>query len=1093
MKGVVFISVFLALAFAAALLSQAQEPSDKQQARQLAEQVLNGREAIIRLYADPTNNPRAFDRLAVKLDGLYVTSDAVRLAFAASKTAGQINVSFERLLASGEAARTTLGRLVQSAQAIQPVFEQIEKSVELIEQSTGHKFVPLWQFLDYESRLAPAPSVWSLPGLIADSANTASSALEQVLRSARGDVTLDKMLQAGKTFQEAVGPIDRSTKNLRLRPRTLVDFAEAVRAKLDPSAATAEQVNSAINQIIRAVEEITPALDRMVDDSKVLSSASKPIKSSVRAVERGLDKMLEQKVVAVIAEDQTDQAVAAVVGEFIYAQDYRFGPAFSIWPRELAPPRYKWCLFQDADKQPVAGAAVEVMIGRGYQWNEGVWLWIRETKLDEEGRLKTPRSGSGGFDKFIFMVHYPELGAVPVGPHAMELPNEQHRIYTVPMLPKDKWCVFKDALGNPIPKATVEIFYGPEWRTDKSRPAGKVQLDEQGRLKPPLLDPQLELCYFIVSHPDYGTALVEPSRFVRTEGPLASCTVPLGPKGTEADQRCIWGRVEDANGNGVSRAVIECRSLEIAGGGHISLISPYGSSGLRTITDQSGLFALLAPVGPNGSRPAPPGAKYRVQVQAPKQLALASYEGLLPAGQETIVTLLPTDPDYLPALIFYDEFGPVSDPEILGTIQIRVQKPDGSSWSAQTYKHWLQIKEFVPGIYYAAVDWNGKHYVFEPVDLSKERPQVVTFKPQRIIQETDIVFRGQVIHGLTGQPIAGAIVLTPPYRHIVHQFDADAEELQDVVPLYPEVSLNEAKLALLKDICGAAGLKIVQTDQNGQYQITLAAPTISASATLAAIKENFLGAQQQFSFLAIDSQAQADPARHLEFEPDQTGCVPVPPMKLFPAATIVIEPNVPTPAGQTKDSVRLNWFSFPGEKPDWFEAMGDYTYPKKNQGASLFYKVHLWPNRANRIYVAAGLEMTIEIRLSGRPECAPIIIPGLKLQQGQIVDLGKWEFGPTTKVAIKVIDQQGKPVEGVNVRQTKNGLYWGQQAITNHQGIAIFCVPLYSEGDFVVGCFGESLPSPLTERTRYQIAGQEDTGKEFTLQLSDEILSLIFK
>lgn len=1091
MKGVVFIRLFLALAFSGVLLARTQQAPDRQQPRQLAEQILNGKEAIIRLYADPTNNPRAFDRLAVKLDGLYVTLEAVRLAFAGTKTADAVDVSFAQLLSSSQAAGAALDRIATSCQAVQTHFKHMRQSVEVTEKATGRKFVPRWQFPDYREAPSQVPAIWTLPGLIADSASTAGSAVEQMLASARGKQTLDKIFQADKTFQKTAEPIRRWTLNLRPVVTSLIKFAQAAKSQPDAYPPFTEQVNAAVEQILRSAQEISSAIDQIEKDAVTLERSLQEIGRSVQAVQWALDKMLEQKVVAVIAEDQTDQAVAAAVGEFIYAQDYRFGPAFSIWPRELAPPRYQWCLFQDADKQPIADATVEVMVGRGYQWNEGVWLWIRQAKLDEQGHLKTPRSGSRGFDKFVFMVDYPEFGEVPVGPTALDLPDQPHRIYTVPVLPKDKWCVFKDALGNAIPNATVEIFQGVGWQRDIPGPAATVKLDEKGRLKPLLSDPKLEYCYFIISHPDYGTALAEPRRFIRTEGPLASCTVPLGPKGTEADQRCIWGRVEDANGNGVSRAVIECHSLEIAGGGHISLISPYGS--LRTITDPNGLFTLLAPMGPNGSRPAPPGAKYRVQVQAPKQLALASYEVLLPAGQETIVTLLPTDPNYLPALIFYDEFGPVSDPEVLGTIQIRVQKPDGSSWSAQTYKHWLQIKEFVPGIYYAAVDWNGKHYVFEPVDLSKERSQVVLFKPRSIIQSTDIVFTGKIIHGLTGQPIAGAIVLTPPSRHMAHQRDPEAEELQDVVPLYPEVSLNEAKLALLKDICGAAGLKIVQTDENGQYQITLAAPTISASATLAAIKENFLGAQQQLSFLAIDSQAQADPARHLEFEPDQTGCVPVPPMKLFPAATIVIEPNVPTPAGQTKNSVRLNWFSFPGEKPDWFEAMGDYTYPKKNQGASLFYKSTLLPNISQKIYVAAGLEMTIEIRLLGQHQWGPIIIPGVKLQQGQSADLGQWEFGPSTKVAIKVIDQQGKPVEGVNVRQTKNGLYWGQQAITNHQGIAIFCVPLYSEGDFVVGYFDKSLPGPVTERTRYQIAGQEDAGKEFTLQLSDELLSLLFK
>jgi len=432
---------------------------------------------------------------------------------------------------------------------------------------------------------------------------------------------------------------------------------------------------------------------------------------------------------------------------------------------------------------------------------------------------------------------------------------------------------------------------------------------------------------------------------------------------------------------------------------------------------------------------------------------------------------------------------------MLGPIRITVKKPDGSIWSPPTYDHWLNlIRRFVPGRYYAEVDWNGKHYVFEPVDLTEQRPDTVLFKPQRIIQEIDIVFRGRVIHGITGQPIAGAMVLTPPSRDMAHQRDPEAEELRDVVPLYPEVGMDEAKLALLTEIFDAATSKFAETDESGLYRIALAAPSISARAELVAIKRDFLGAQQQLSFLAIDSQAQARPARRMEFEPDQTGCVPVPPMKLFPAGTIIVEPNVPVTADPIKPKVRLklHWFNFPGEKPRWLKDFGDY-YPVKNEGSSLWYKGHLRPNQANRVYVVAGVEMNIEIHWLERYQSAPLVIPGVKLQQGQIVDLGKWEFGPTIKVAVKVVDPQGEPVEGVNVRQTNNGLYWGQQAITNHQGIANFCVPLYSEGDFVVGYFDESLPAPLTERTRYQVADEDDASREFTLQLSDEILQQLFK
>jgi hypothetical protein len=104
---------------------------------------------------------------------------------------------------------------------------------------------------------------------------------------------------------------------------------------------------------------------------------------------------------------------------------------------------------------------------------------------------------------------------------------------------KDKWCVFKDALGEPIPEATVEIFDTPTWKHERPRCIATVKLDEKGRLRPPASDPRLERCCFVVSHPDYGTALVEPRATMAAGDLLTSCTVPLVRIGARADKRSI--------------------------------------------------------------------------------------------------------------------------------------------------------------------------------------------------------------------------------------------------------------------------------------------------------------------------------------------------------------------------------------------------------------------------------------------------------------------------------------------------------------------------------------------------------------------------
>ena len=61
------------------------------------------------------------------------------------------------------------------------------------------------------------------------------------------------------------------------------------------------------------------------------------------------------------------------------------------------------------------------------------------------------------------MVWHPDYGSAPVQarPHI----RGDNGVWTnyVPVLPPEKWCVFKDALGEPIPEATVEIFEGSNW------------------------------------------------------------------------------------------------------------------------------------------------------------------------------------------------------------------------------------------------------------------------------------------------------------------------------------------------------------------------------------------------------------------------------------------------------------------------------------------------------------------------------------------------------------------------------------------------------------------------------------------------------
>ena len=73
---------------------------------------------------------------------------------------------------------------------------------------------------------------------------------------------------------------------------------------------------------------------------------------------------------------------------------------------------------------------------------------------------------------------------------------------------------------------------------------------------------------------------------------------------------------------------------------------------------------------------------------------------------------------------------------------------------ATTRGEWLEKSKLPFGIYEAKADWDGKHYTFRPVRVTAESPETIVFVPMKI-EPFEIRYRGRVIHGTNGDPIAG--------------------------------------------------------------------------------------------------------------------------------------------------------------------------------------------------------------------------------------------------------------------------------------------------------------------------------------------------
>jgi hypothetical protein len=797
-------------------------------------------------------------------------------------------------------------------------------------------------------------------------------------------------------------------------------------------------------------------------------------------------------VIVVAGQDQSDEAVAAVLQDFVYVETYKHekGRSFSVWPKHSdRQQNRKPCVFKDSLKNPVPNATVEIWMGIDRHLDSGPRILITKVKLDEKGLLQPPGFISSWHPSFI--VHHPDCGLVQARYFPPSSPDEPYRLFRVPALPEDKWCVFTDAIGDPIPNATVEIFSGGAWRTDRSISLANVKLDKKGRLKPPPSNVKLEMCLFVLSHPDYGIALIDPTWRGRSGKLMRTCTAPLIRAGSKADDRSIWGTVLDSNDNPVAGALIECRMASTPGRGIIQV--PYEIR-FKIITDKQGRFSMYLPIDKDSDKHGnliPLASKYFVRIEPPKALNLHDYSGYINSGEETTVTMRTVG--RFRTFIFEDEFGPVTDPNMLKCIKIEIELDSGAK-RRDSYDHWMSNGKFLPGMYHASADWNGKRYIFEPIELTEESPETIIFKTIEI-KNLNIVYQGQVVHGITGKPMTEAIVMKKPSLSDIDTSGLGFEQENYIISsiirsIGPELVIDNSVFGLLKE--SFKSTMMTRTDSNGDFQITL--PTSTGkdipSTTIIAMQKDYLGAHQNLWYTEPAYANKPLKSRWKVFQPNENGYVMLPPMRLFPAGTIIIEPNVPAEA--ENKSIRLRWFKFTDSTPEWLEDLGNYTYPIRNKGGSLFYKYRLRPNQTETVYVAAGVEMTFKVYIVPESQLGHIVIPGVKLEQGQILDLGRRDFQPTFKVTVKVIDSSGEHVESVPVScMDEDGLFKGQEVITNEDGIAFLYVSPHSKGKFGVVFNKEGLK--LQETTSYEVVGEEDTCKQFTLQISDEMLYQLFK
>lgn len=604
--------------------------------------------------------------------------------------------------------------------------------------------------------------------------------------------------------------------------------------------------------------------------------------------------------------------------------------------------------------------------------------------------------------------------------------------------------IFNDALGNPIPNANVELLIGGSHVTSHRICIDLGKLDGKGRLKRPRLGRFARMRAFVISHPDYGIALANttPNRGLRE---LADTyTVPIVPIGTVADERTIHGIVVDVNDNPVKDVTLECGAIYTSSGGRLSA-GAY--TRYETITDANGQFAMYLPIDRDTDKQKsliPLRAEYHVKAKPPIGLGLKYAYDQIKSGEESRIVLQPKKKEASArTFAFEDESGPITDPTRLKNVKL-TYRTDKSHGTLVPYDKWGYRTNPPIGTYTARMGEGPEQRFFGPIEVTEDSPDVLVFKPHALTR-----CWGRVLHGITGKPLKGALVAADYMLALPKE--------SSLAPLKEQRAIQESQGA-------------VHTDDNGRFEMTL--PVLRRRMSIYAFEKDFLRTDRRIS----DYEGAVGPLEDIT-------------MKLFPAATIIIEPNAP--AKVNDKNLTLRYWGKGEIDPAWLDS--GVTGERDGRIFSTASE-DMRLNSVRSIRIPADLTLDFTLRFLDNDKWCPIVIRNIRLEQGQTLDLGRQDFKPALRVRVRLVDSAGEPVHGVTlVHRTNNIASSSSKPVSNEQGITYVYLPPNSSGKFLVQYIA-GLPDKFYEESApFEVGGEEDRDRMYTFQLSDQMISDLFK
>jgi hypothetical protein len=601
-----------------------------------------------------------------------------------------------------------------------------------------------------------------------------------------------------------------------------------------------------------------------------------------------------------------------------------------------------------------------------------------------------------------------------------------------------------DALDQPIKAARVVIKHGGATRVGFT--------DLQGRFAIPDHDkPGRGQIVVDVRHPEYGSARWR-SLFSPRSDVLIDCKLPLAPRGSEARKRAAQGKVVDGDGKPVVGAVLNCSHVRTQGEGLISGDPQTGDA----ITDAQGNFSFYLAAGKpyRGLKQhgdlVPPGSRYNLYITTPERDDCFPVDGMF-SNDVPLEIRMP-----LAKRLHRFQFEDIDGPTKLNSVAIEFYPKEGDPNRVRLpAEEVVKGRKLIPGKYMATHYQNGKVVRYLPLRVAEDSPELLTF---RLPGAT--VYRGRAVHGITGKPLPrvwAAATNANARNNLAELTDADWGALRAM----PDVAgPNEAATKIVGAHYGIGAL--VRTDDEGRFEVTQ--PPGAEFYNIMVFAENHIPIAER----VIDSK---------RGQAVDLGDVP-----LFPAAKI----QVKLETAEKSLAISPEWKLEKDAQPDWVAKFRAAT----NGSRRTFVYTHWLPlNEARPVFIPSGVALRVEFRSPYDARWGSATTKVVRAEQGETIALGDVRLPKSLPVSVRVVDDEGRPLEGFAVRSSSvDQQVWTVAHNTDAKGLAYFFVPPDSAGRFRVDSPGP--PQPGNIEMKFQI---RDSAPEspFEIRLTAEQIRLI--